>query len=204
MTRISKDPEERKSEIIAAALQLFNQKGFEATAVSDIVQKIGIAQGTFYYYFGSKDELLDQVMEQFVEQLMQAMDVVVQNKELDAIQKLRQIIRLIFSIGKDLEGPVVEYVHEEKNAVMHQKFSGKVLKMLGPVLLHIIEEGKTQGLLNSDYTEEALEILLHGFIDYVHEHYFCKDRDLYNRKIEALVDVFERLFGAPRGALKIT
>ncbi|GIO30333.1 MULTISPECIES: TetR/AcrR family transcriptional regulator [Paenibacillus] len=55
MPRITKNPKERRNEILNAAMELFNTKGFEQTSVSDIVKKIGVAQGTFYYYFQSKE-----------------------------------------------------------------------------------------------------------------------------------------------------
>ncbi len=49
MVRISKDPEERKNEIVDAAEELFVTKGYEKTSISDIVKKVGVAQGLFYY-----------------------------------------------------------------------------------------------------------------------------------------------------------
>ena len=48
MTCTVKDPETRRSELINAAEELFLANGYEETAVSDIVRKIGVAQGTFY------------------------------------------------------------------------------------------------------------------------------------------------------------
>jgi hypothetical protein len=47
MTRIVKAPDERRSELIATAQQLFYTKGYERTSVSDIVKAVGVAQGTF-------------------------------------------------------------------------------------------------------------------------------------------------------------
>jgi len=48
MTRVSKNPEERKNEILTVAMELFNSKGSEDTSVSEIVRKVGVSQGTFY------------------------------------------------------------------------------------------------------------------------------------------------------------
>ena len=47
MARIVKDPEERKTEIMDAALALFGSKGFEQTSVNEIIEKVGVAKGTF-------------------------------------------------------------------------------------------------------------------------------------------------------------
>jgi AcrR family transcriptional regulator len=49
--RVTKDPEIRRKELMDAAEKLFLEHGYEETAVSDIVKKTGVAQGTFYYYF---------------------------------------------------------------------------------------------------------------------------------------------------------
>ena len=59
MPRIVKSPDERRSELITAAQQPFYTKCHERTTVSDIVKAVGIAQGTFYYYFGSKQAILE-------------------------------------------------------------------------------------------------------------------------------------------------
>ena len=55
--RIIKDPEERKQEIIEAALHLFSQKGYEHTTIQDIAKYLNISQGLCYRYFKSKAEI---------------------------------------------------------------------------------------------------------------------------------------------------
>lgn len=61
--RVVKDPEERRTKLLEASEELFLQKGFGKTMVSDIAGKVGAAQGTFYYYFKSKDEVLAAILE---------------------------------------------------------------------------------------------------------------------------------------------
>ena len=61
--RIVKAAEERKQEILDAAERLFEVKGFEGTSISNILEETGIARGTLYYHFKSKEELLDAVIE---------------------------------------------------------------------------------------------------------------------------------------------
>ena len=57
MTRIVKAPDVRRSELIACAQRLFYSMGYENTSVSDIVNEVGVAKGTFYYYFKSKQAI---------------------------------------------------------------------------------------------------------------------------------------------------
>ena len=62
--RVTKVPEERKQELIDTAERLFLEKGYEQTTVADIVREIEVAQGTFYYYFSSKEEILEAIIEE--------------------------------------------------------------------------------------------------------------------------------------------
>lgn len=57
--RFSKKPDERKNEILDAAEMLFGTKGYSKTTNNDILNEVGIAKGTFYYYFQSKEEVMD-------------------------------------------------------------------------------------------------------------------------------------------------
>lgn len=61
--RTVKPPEERRREIIGAARFLFAERGYDGTSVSAIVARAGVAQGTFYLYFPSKDHVLAAVLE---------------------------------------------------------------------------------------------------------------------------------------------
>ncbi|HEX3026867.1 MAG TPA: TetR/AcrR family transcriptional regulator [Clostridia bacterium] len=56
--RITKKPEERKQEIVEAALELFLQKGYDNVTVKDITTKVNVAAGLFHYYFHSKEDVL--------------------------------------------------------------------------------------------------------------------------------------------------
>jgi AcrR family transcriptional regulator len=63
MTRIVKEPEERRKELIDTAERLFIAQGYDQTSVSDIVKEVNVSQGAFYYYFDSKEDVLVAVME---------------------------------------------------------------------------------------------------------------------------------------------
>ena len=60
MTKISTD--ERRTQILDTAAKLFIEKGYYETSVSNIVKECGVAQGTFYYYFKTKEEIFDEAV----------------------------------------------------------------------------------------------------------------------------------------------
>ena len=68
--RIIKDPEERKQEIIEAALHLFSQKGYEHTTIQDIAKYLNISQGLCYRYFKSKAEIFTATAEFYAQQIL--------------------------------------------------------------------------------------------------------------------------------------
>ena len=69
MMRISKSPQERKQEIIEAALELFMSQGYEKTSIAMIVERVGVAQGLFYYYFKSKEDVFQEAMQFYTDRL---------------------------------------------------------------------------------------------------------------------------------------
>ena len=66
MTRIVKKAGERRKEIIRAARKLFRTKEYDKTTMQELMDKLNIAKGTIYHYFSSKEELLDAVVEELV------------------------------------------------------------------------------------------------------------------------------------------
>lgn len=68
--RVSKPPDDRRQDILNAALELFRATGFASTTIADIAASAGIAKGTFYLYFDSKDEVLGLLWERYVDDLI--------------------------------------------------------------------------------------------------------------------------------------
>lgn len=68
--RVTKRPGERRQELLDAAAQAFAAKGVAKTTVSDITEAAGVAKGTFYLYFDSKDHLLGALKERFVDEIL--------------------------------------------------------------------------------------------------------------------------------------
>lgn len=62
MTKISENKKQKENAIISSAYELFTTKGFDKTAINDIVKKAGVAKGTFYLYFRDKNHILDNII----------------------------------------------------------------------------------------------------------------------------------------------
>jgi AcrR family transcriptional regulator len=62
MTKISENKKQKENAIFTSAYELFTTKGFDKTAINDIVKKAGVAKGTFYLYFRDKNHILDSII----------------------------------------------------------------------------------------------------------------------------------------------
>lgn len=69
--RVTKSPDVRRQELMDAAVRVFAEKGISRTTVSDITDSAGVAKGTFYLYFDSKEQLLGAMKERLVDEILQ-------------------------------------------------------------------------------------------------------------------------------------
>jgi len=68
--RILKSPEDRRQEILDAAMRAFSERGVSKATVADIAEAAGVAKGTVYLYFGSKEQLLGALRDRFVDEVL--------------------------------------------------------------------------------------------------------------------------------------
>lgn len=91
----------KKEQIIQTALHFFAQKGFHATSIQEIADKLGIAKGSVYVYFKSKDDLLFSSMQYAAEQMMQNMLEETNTPELTPRERLKQQVKIHFEKSKE-------------------------------------------------------------------------------------------------------
>ena len=147
----SEDKKGVKSRIVSAAWQLFHDKGYKGTTVDDIIELSGTSKGSFYYYFNTKDELLNTlafILDDYYEELEQKMDT-----------GMNSFVKLL-------------YLNAEMHAMMEEKISLDLLASLYSTQLvadgqahlldsnrkyyklitKVVEEGQRRGQIRADRT----------------------------------------------------
>lgn len=194
MGRITKDPEERKNEILDAARDLFLENGIEKTSVSEIVKKVGVAKGLFYYYFRSKEDLVNALFERFIDIFREQIKHTVDDEKLEPVEKLRIIFKGIFLFHK-VNGKMVSYFYDEKNAVYSFKLLMKVIGEFPDLFNKLIMEGIDKGCFNTVYPIETVEVLLMG-IGYISDSMaMATDEDIFHNKLKASEYIIKRILG---------
>ena len=195
-----KEGEVRRREILVAARELFVRKGYEQTSVNDILKIVDIAKGTFYYYFASKEEVLEAIILDIVEEGARRAETILKDKSIPLVNR---IMMAIMAQAPEFEGSdeIKEELHKVENAKLEQLYLRAMLKRMTPVLQEPVLEGIDQDIFHLEYPAECIEaILLLGHMMFDCDVFEWKMED-YPRKIQAFLCNAERLLGTKEGEL---
>lgn len=163
--RITKEPEERRQEIIETALELFSEKGYENTTIQDIVERMNVSPGLCYKYFRSKTEIFAATSEYYAMKAVEQIKIPV-SEDTPALEKLSIFIERIF-----------EYVmkHKEFEANYHEETEIRasrldhVAEQMVDVMIPIVEQGVTEGTFNCKDIPNTTKFLVFGLIHTFHD-----------------------------------
>src|SRR5699024_4359198 len=122
-------------------------------------------KGTFYYYFKSKEDVMDAIVDRFITIEVEAAEAIASDDTLKAPDKIFRIIMGENHHGNKKE-KMIEELHEVSNEKMHQKSLIETIMQLTPILTKVIEQGIVEGVFETPYPRETVEVLLvsSGFI----------------------------------------
>lgn len=205
MVRTVKPPEERRHEIITAARELFSTNGFENTTVNDIIQRIGVAKGTFYYYFKSKDEIADAVIRDAIERSVQSFRQINTDADVNAIEKFSEIVRFFSEeASKHYETGLMAYLHHSDNVTLHLKMKVGLIKEFTPIITDVIQQGVQEKVFQTDFPKEIAEFLLIGLHFMLDPSFFSWTQDQFITKLDSVSEIYEKMLGAPKGSFPLT
>ena len=119
-----KKGEQRKQELLKIAYDLFLSEGYENTSVDTIIEKAGIAKGTYYYYFESKEAMLEEVCMMMIDgETEKAMQIV--NADIPIPQKIIGIISSFRPEQK--EKTITDTLNSSENILMHDKVNKRII-----------------------------------------------------------------------------
>lgn len=159
MMRIVKEAAERRNEILDVAERLFCTKGYDQTSTNDILSEIGIARGTLYYHFSSKEDILDTMIDRILDEIVRRASRIALDESVPVLERMTQTI-LASNVDTKTGDMILEQMHKPQNALMHAKMQERLLKQLIPLFTKLIEDGISQGLMQTADPEDTIEMLL--------------------------------------------
>lgn len=191
---MDRESENRLNEILDVAQRLFVIKGYAHTTINDILKEVGIARGTFYYYFESKEAVLDAVIDRIAKQAVLKATEVVKNDSLTPDQKLLFLF-LSVRVVDEIDESLMAELHNPENALMHQKSLSSMITHILPLLLEIVEEGIEQGIFHCQYPKEYMQIFMVSAVTLLDDGIFQHESDEKTAIFRALIALLEQMLG---------
>ena len=178
--------------MLKIAYDMFLNKGYENTSVDDIINEAKVAKGTYYYYFKSKEETLEEVINMMInEEVAIAKEVL--NMPISIPEK---IVGIITSLRpKTDEKEIENTLNKKENIIMHKKINDRIIEEAIPLLEQVVNEGIESKLFNCNHIKERLRVLL-----IMSNELFDGDKFDLN-EIEVFIDTTEKILGAKEGTL---
>jgi len=156
---------DKREAILRAAIKVFAQKGYFNSKVADIAGAAGIADGTVYLYFKSKDEILHSVFDRAMEEFISE-----GKKEIAEIAepagKLRRIAQLhLEKLGADRDLAIVFQVELRGSTKFMEEFSAAGFAEYLSIIHTTIEDGQKAGVFRQDLNATVCSKILFGALD---------------------------------------
>jgi TetR/AcrR family transcriptional regulator, fatty acid metabolism regulator protein len=160
-----RDPD-KPQQIIEAAVRVFARKGYYNSRVSDIAREAGIAAGTIYLYFKTKDEILVTLFRDKMAEFVDSLRKAIAGGERDAASKVRTLVRLHFSLlEKDPELAEVLQVELRQGQKFFRGASGQEIGAYFALIGSVLEEGVGEGRFRSSLSVKVATKMLFGAMD---------------------------------------
>ena len=164
---MAKTKEERRNEIIETAGKLFEEKGYEQTQVQDIVNEIGVAKGLFYYYFKSKDEVMEELADRYADAIIDAVNVLI-DKDISTFDKINRIFQIFIDSAEKKSG-IFMGILNMKNGITHERIFFNVGKKMVPLVTELILSGNDNGECNCSDPKFITEFLVTGLFNIMNQ-----------------------------------
>ena len=196
-------PNQQKYERILDALQeLLENHKLQSISVSEIAETAGIGKGSIYYYFPSKDAILEALVERSYEKPLQTAKALAGRTEISPFIRMA----MIFEACRNSSS---EFIKSENNknsgtqekSFLHQKYINHIITELKPVLAEIIRQGIKTGQICFSDPDALAEIVLIVLTVKIDNTLVPSSKEDIENTISALVSLLEKGTDNPPGSL---
>ncbi|MEG2348500.1 MAG: TetR/AcrR family transcriptional regulator [Clostridia bacterium] len=166
----SKLSESKKREIIEKTKELIETKGIEKTSIRDIVKSIGMAQGLFYYYFKSKEEVIQTIINEYVVSI--CTDIAINIKKIvndfsTWDEKLEKISELIINIYINNKSQY-EIFDKNENGQLYQSILYIVIDKMALQIEDAIQIAIKNKYIDIKYPQETAYMIIYGILNLIY------------------------------------
>jgi len=195
---------DKRAAILDAATAIFARRGFFGAQVADVARAAGIAAGTVYLYFRSKDEILTSIFDRTMQEAISEGRGALANVS-DPIERLRHIARMhLARLGRDRNLAIVFQVELRQTTKFMEQFSTTGLRDYLGVIQQTIEDGQARGLFRKSLNARTTAKVFFGALDEMATNWvLSRRRYALADQADEIVDILVGGFGIPaRGAAR--
>ena len=204
----------RRDEILDVAERLIRTRGYDAMSIQSVQDELGCSRGALYHYFGSKEAILEAVIERMTAAGMEIITPIALDPGLSATEKLQTLFSSAGSwksARSDLLLPLIRKWYEPGNDVARVRTEAAAYEQFRPLMAVILRQGVAEGTMNvssADHAAVILTALFAGSTDAIRR--LLIDRldgrvpyEEVERFIHAYDEAIERILGLPPGSFTL-
>ena len=169
----SADYKLKRDQIVKVASQLFRERGYKSTTLAHVAEVAGVNRATVYYYVGSKEELFREAVQDLVNKNAAKAQRIFRSKELDAGQKLVQLVEALMCSYEEHYPHMYVYIQEEMHQVDGDTSEwalamSRHTRRWENIFMKLVEEAMAGGILRADIPAGISVNALFGMLNWTH------------------------------------
>ena len=159
MSRTVKRPDIRRQELLDIGVKLFFEAGEKEISIQEVVKQANVATGLFYYYFKSKNDFIDEALNNYVDNEISSLEIILEDSTLTADKKLDEVLEAYFNYAKKME-PLRSSTpfHTER----HYALTEKLITQLKNKVSNLVLQGISENVFEVDDVYTTVGFLLNG------------------------------------------
>ncbi len=157
-------PGHEQSDVLRVAVDLFNRQGYDATSVGDVARELGLTKSAIYHHVPSKEHLLQSAIDEALDALTAALDVVSAAEGLDAEQRLRAAVRSSVTVLVAHLPAVTLLLRVHGNTPVENAALAR-RRSIDERLADMVREAVDEGVLRADLDPLMISRLLFGMVN---------------------------------------
>lgn len=192
--------QDKRKQIYDALEELMSSVPFKEISVDLIAQKANIGKGSIYYYFESKDEILESLIERSYRRAIREYLDNIQHEQ-TALGRIKQLFKSV--IKKDFDDNrknLIITLHLNDDIVLHNKLKAFAVQELSPILTVLLEQGVQDGSIEMDYPRESAEIIVSVLTVFLDNTSSPQDINSIKKKLKIFANVLETCLKTQKGS----
>jgi AcrR family transcriptional regulator len=183
----------RREEIVQAAADVFRQQGYESATLLDVAKLLGTDRASLYYYIGSKEEVLQQIVRNALARVLEDAETIRRSRA-SAPEKIRAFIRsMVTNYAENY--PHMSIYTEDLRRIAHEDSEWAVdvierTRRYEQIVMAVLEKGQKQGSFRKDLPVQLVGLSLFGMINWMHRWY----RPEFANSAEEISETFAQIF----------